>query len=74
MPASSPCWARCSCARSATNGPHWPAGIAYAITDEVHQLFVPGRVGAPLDVVIDSVGVAAGVLLWRRYAQARRTR
>jgi VanZ like protein len=50
------------------------AGIAYAITDEVHQLFVPGRVGAPLDVAIDSVGVAAGVLLWRRYAQARRAR
>ena len=50
------------------------AGIAYAISDEVHQLFVPGRVGSPLDVAIDSAGVAVGVLLWRRYAQARRTR
>jgi VanZ family protein len=45
-----------------------PAGIAYAISDEVHQHFVPGRVGSPLDVVIDAVGVAVGVALWRRYA------
>jgi VanZ family protein len=43
------------------------AGVAYAISDEVHQMFVPGRLGSPLDVAIDSVGVAAGVLLWRRY-------
>jgi VanZ family protein len=50
------------------------AGVAYAISDEVHQLFVAGRHGSPLDVAIDSAGVAAGVLLWRRYAQARRTR
>ena len=28
------------------------AGVAYAISDEVHQLFVPGRVGSPLDVAI----------------------
>jgi VanZ family protein len=43
------------------------AGIAYAVTDEVHQHFVPGRVGAPVDVAIDAVGVGLGVLLWRRY-------
>ena len=45
------------------------AGIAYAVTDEVHQHFVPGRVGSPLDVAIDAVGVAAGALLWRRYGR-----
>ncbi len=45
------------------------AGIAYAISDELHQHFVPGRVGSPFDVAIDSVGVAIGVLLWRRYAK-----
>ena len=50
------------------------AGVAYAISDEVHQLFVPGRVGSPIDVAIDSAGVAIGVLLWRRYSQTRRTR
>ena len=40
-------------------------GIAYAVSDEVHQHFVPGRVGSPIDVLIDSVGVAIGVALWR---------
>ena len=46
------------------------AGTAYAVTDELHQLFVPGRVGSPLDVLIDAAGVAVGVLLWRRYRPA----
>jgi len=44
------------------------AGVAYAVSDEVHQSFVPGRLGSPLDVLIDAAGVALGVLLWRRYA------
>ena len=42
-------------------------GIAYAAMDELHQHFVPGRVGAPLDVLIDAVGVAVGVAAWRRF-------
>jgi VanZ family protein len=42
-------------------------GIAYAATDELHQHFVRGRVGSPLDVVIDAVGVAIGVTAWRRF-------
>jgi hypothetical protein len=41
-------------------------GIAYAASDELHQHLVPGREGAVLDVLIDSVGVLAGVLAWRR--------
>jgi VanZ family protein len=41
-------------------------GIAYAISDELHQHFVPGRLGSPLDVLIDAAGVAVGVALWRR--------
>jgi VanZ family protein len=41
-------------------------GIAYAVTDEVHQAFVPGRQGSVWDVLLDSVGVALGVLLLRR--------
>ena len=38
----------------------------YAVTDEVHQVFVEGRHGAPLDVGIDIVGALVGVFLWRR--------
>ena len=40
--------------------------VAYAVSDEVHQHFVAGRQGRPLDVLIDAVGVLVGVLLWRR--------
>jgi VanZ family protein len=42
------------------------AGTAYAVADEVHQNFVPGRHGALLDVAIDASGVLAGILLLRR--------
>jgi VanZ family protein len=45
------------------------AGIAYAASDELHQHFVEGRVGSPLDVLIDAAGVAIGVALWRRYGR-----
>lgn len=41
-------------------------GVAYAVSDEIHQSFVPGRQGSPLDVLIDSVGVIAGVVLAAR--------
>lgn len=46
-------------------------GVAYAATDELHQHFVPGRRGAPLDVLVDAVGVALGVLAWRRWRESR---
>jgi len=53
----------------ATGGPivAIAVGIAYAATDELHQHFVSGRNGDPLDVVIDAIGVAAGVALYRRW-------
>ena len=34
----------------------------YAITDEIHQLFVPGRAGQALDVIIDSFGAITGIM------------
>ena len=40
-------------------------GVAYAVTDEIHQTFVEGRAGRAVDVAIDAAGVAAGILLWR---------
>lgn len=46
------------------------AGILYAVSDEVHQLFVPGRSCQVTDVMIDSCGVILGVFfveLARRY-------
>ena len=37
--------------------------VVYASTDEFHQLFVPGRNGQFIDVVIDGVGALIGVLI-----------
>lgn len=39
------------------------SGVLYACSDEFHQLFVPGRAGRISDVLIDSGGVLASVLL-----------
>ena len=46
----------------------WPAliAVAYAVTDELHQSTVEGRVGSPVDVLIDTAGVAVAMLVARR--------
>jgi hypothetical protein len=36
--------------------------VLYAISDEIHQLFVPGRSCEFLDVMIDSAGALLGIL------------
>jgi len=41
----------------------WLFGTTYAITDEIHQLFIQGRSGEFRDVCIDSLGVLTGVLV-----------
>jgi VanZ family protein len=46
-------------------------GVLYAASDELHQTFVRGRHGSPVDVAIDAVGVACGIVLWNA-ARARR--
>jgi VanZ family protein len=46
--------------------PAFLLGVAYAASDEIHQHFVPGRHATPVDVAIDAVGVALGVVLYRR--------
>ena len=42
---------------------YWLIGSFYAASDELHQLFVPGRSGEIKDVLLDSLGVLLGVLL-----------
>jgi VanZ family protein len=37
--------------------------FVYACTDEFHQAFVTGRTGTPVDVAIDSIGMAIAALL-----------
>ena len=44
--------------------PAWIGGTLYAVTDEIHQRFVPGRSCELRDVCIDAAGVLTGVLIW----------
>ncbi|MDD4756454.1 MAG: VanZ family protein [Prolixibacteraceae bacterium] len=39
--------------------------VLYAISDEVHQLFVPGRGGQVKDVIIDSAGAGVGIGVYK---------
>jgi VanZ family protein len=45
--------------------------LAYAVSDEYHQTFVPGRSGAPRDVAIDLIGITAGLVLVARSVRLR---
>jgi hypothetical protein len=50
-------------------------GVLYAVSDEIHQTFVPGRAGQLRDVLIDSCGVLAGICIikvLRRFHALRR--
>jgi VanZ family protein len=38
--------------------------MAYALSDEFHQAFVPGRQPDVLDLVFDGLGAVVGLLLW----------
>jgi hypothetical protein len=63
--------------RSGRAGWEWTWGLAalavvavYAAADEVHQLFVPGRVGSLRDVLTDVAGgLTAQAWAWRRASQ-----
>lgn len=38
--------------------------VLYAISDEIHQIFIPGRSGEVRDVLIDSLGAMVGILIY----------
>jgi len=54
--------------------------LVYGISDELHQMFTPGRSPDIRDVIADTIGAAVGVgvvgalaALWRVLASGRRT-
>ena len=47
--------------------------ILYAISDELHQLFVPGRGAQVKDVLIDSTGAFVGIILYSWLKDLRRS-
>src|SRR5438093_9356867 len=53
--------------------PAFLLGVAYAVTDEIHQHFVRGRHASPFDVAFDAAGVALGLLV-ALSVQSRRAR
>lgn len=50
----------------------WLLTTLYGVSDEIHQLFTPGRSSDFRDVIADAVGAALGVLAYR--AVCARTR
>ena len=40
--------------------------ILYAVSDEIHQLFIVGRSGRILDVLIDSLGSLTGIFIIKK--------
>ncbi len=38
-------------------------GVLYAMSDEMHQYFVPGRTCDPLDFLVDSIALLISILL-----------
>ena len=41
-------------------------GISFAILDEVHQSFVPGRHMSSIDMIVDSLGILCGTFISSR--------
>ena len=39
-------------------------GVLYSASDEIHQLFVNGRSGKIIDVIIDSLGIFTGIVFY----------
>ncbi len=46
--------------------------ILYAISDEVHQSFVPGRGPGVMDVLIDSAGAIVGIWMYRAVGRIKK--
>ena len=39
-------------------------GILYAISDEIHQMYSDGRTPKFLDIIIDSIGILCGIIIF----------
>lgn len=48
--------------------------VLYAVSDEFHQRFTPGRNSRPLDVFIDAAGSCLGLALYYAWRVIRQTR
>ena len=68
-------WQRALETRRSSRRAAWLAlGITllYAISDEYHQTFIPGRNGTGLDVLVDMAGALGGLWIWQRAGRQKR--
>ncbi|MEY2408547.1 MAG: hypothetical protein QOF48_1217 [Verrucomicrobiota bacterium] len=49
----------------------WAFATVFAVSDEIHQAFVPTREARVLDVVIDAMGALMGLLAMRAWGRCR---
>ncbi|MBN2586756.1 MAG: VanZ family protein [Candidatus Fermentibacteraceae bacterium] len=52
-------------------GAMFAVGLLYAVTDEIHQSFVPGRDCSVLDLAADAAGLAIGLVICLSYLRKR---
>lgn len=48
--------------------------LIYGVTDEIHQLFVPGRYGSLHDVFLDGVGITFAMMIYLLRLELLKTR
>jgi VanZ family protein len=65
-------------ARALDRRPHaWLLALVmtalYALSDEFHQAFVPGRTPDPVDLLCDGLGAVVGLWLWAQLQRRLRT-
>jgi VanZ family protein len=52
--------------------PVFTFGVLFAVSDELHQLFVPGRAMRLVDILIDTAGIALAVFIMRGTTKPRK--
>lgn len=75
------CWALAGEGAGPVRTSAWVVGtvafaltVLYGVSDELHQVFVPGRVASEMDVGIDGVGALLGVTTWMAWSRSLRRR
>ncbi len=48
--------------------------MLYSVSDEVHQMYVPGRSCEVRDVIIDTIGSSTGIMFYYLISKKRRTK
>lgn len=43
----------------------------YSVTDEIHQVFIPGRTFEYIDIILDSIGSIIGVLFFHNFSNKK---